>query len=76
MSRSIEAGQMIGIVVKPNGGVVVNEYTPSKGELRRQVRQEADRNAFEARVADLKSLVEQGALGYSRTVRGPFRNKR
>lgn len=74
MSR-LEMGQ-IDITIKPNGGVVVNEYTLSKGELRRQVRQEADRNAFEARVADLESLAKQGALGHSRTVRKTLRIKR
>ena len=69
-------GQIVEVIVKPNGGVDVVESVPSKGVLRRLDRDERDRSAFEARVADLRNLAEQGALGHSRTVRRPLKIRR
>lgn len=89
MSR-LETGQMIGIVVKPNGGVDVFEHAPEKAQqiapiagasnenplTRGQVKRLEDHLAFERRVADLADLAAKGRLGHSRTVRGSFRPKR
>lgn len=69
-------GHIVDVIVKPNGGVDVVESVLSKSAVRRLDREEKDRSAFEARVADLKSLADQGALGHSRTVRRPLKIRR